>query len=270
MDIFGQSQSSKSPLNITWGRNAQLTHLSRRFRSSLVLYLTQAGLAHLKSKIRMAILVFLIIWVHQMGRWEMILFYGGFLCADLGFHRSPAPTSVLPTDDSTAKRRSSRAKPVIYVCVFVLGLYLGCQPQKRAGQTPGWATLVAIMPDYVGNPKRYWPGWGAILLVWSTSCYKPLQRLFDNRLAQYLGKISFSLYIVHGAVTHVIGYPLMNISDGILGRDEAIHKAIGFGIGFGTTLFFTVWFADLFTRAVDEPSVRFAKWVEEKSTISVE
>jgi len=245
-------------------------HLCRRFRSSLVLYLTQAGLAHLKSKVRMAILVFLIIWVHQMGRWEMILFYGGFLCADLGFHRSSTSTPALPTDTSTTKYRRSMLKPLIYVSVFLLGVYLGCQPQKSAGKTPGWATLVSMIPDHIGNPKRYWPGWGAILLVWSTSCYKPLQRLFDNKLSQYLGKISFSLYIVHGAVTHVIGYPLMNILDGAVGRDHALNKAVGFGVGSGATLFFTVWFADLFTTAVDEPSVRFARWVEEKCNVSVE
>jgi peptidoglycan/LPS O-acetylase OafA/YrhL len=214
----------------------------------------------------MAILVFLIIWVHQMGRWEMILFYG----ADLGFHRSSTSAPVLPTDDTTTKKKGSRFKSVIYVCVFILGMYLGCQPQKSAGKTPGWGTLVSIIPDHVGNAKRYWPGWGAILLVWSTSCYKPLQRLFDNRLSQYLGKISFSLYIVHGAVTHVMGYPLMNIFDGIMGRENAVIKAVGWGLGTGTTLFFTVWFADLFTRAVDEPSVRFAKWVEEKCTVSLE
>jgi peptidoglycan/LPS O-acetylase OafA/YrhL len=236
----------------------------------LVLYLTQAGLAHLKSKIRMAILVFLIIWVHQMGRWEMILFFGGFLCADLGFQRSSTSTPVLPTDGSTTRQESSVLKPVIYVFVFILGLYLGCQPQKSAGKTPGWITLVSMIPDHIGNPKRYWPGWGAILLVWSTSCYKPLQRLFDNKLSQYLGKISFSLYIVHGAVTHVIGYPLMNILDGAVGRDNALNKAVGFGVGSAATLFFTVWFADLFTRAVDEPSVNFARWVEEKCNASVD
>ncbi|CAD0087591.1 unnamed protein product, partial [Aureobasidium vineae] len=230
----------------------------------------QAGLAHLRSKVRMVVLVFLIIWVHQMGRWEMILFYGGFLCADLGFHRSSTSTPILPTDDSTKKHGIRRFSPAIFVCIFILGMYLGCQPQKRADKTPGWVTLASMIPDHVGNRKRYWPGWGAILLVWSTSCYKPLQRLFDNKLSQYLGKISFSLYIVHGAVTHVIGYPLMNILDGVLGRDDALNKAVSFSVGFAATLFFTVWLADLFTRAVDEPSIKFAKWVEEKCNDSIE
>ncbi|KAG9943694.1 hypothetical protein KCU85_g8509, partial [Aureobasidium melanogenum] len=240
------------------------------FRSSLILYLTQAGLAHLKSKVRMAILVFMIIWVHQMGRWEMILFYGGFLCADLHFHRCPVADPALPTSEAITKPKTSKFKSCIYVCAFVLGLYLGCQPQKSANKTPGWVTLYSMIPDHVGNPKRYWPGWGAILLVWSTSCYKPLQRLFDNRLSQYLGKISFSLYIVHGVVTHTIGYALMNFFDGILGREEAINRAIGFGVGSGAILFFTIWLADLFTRVVDEPSVNFAKWVEDKCNTSLE
>ncbi|KAG9522061.1 hypothetical protein KCV07_g3385, partial [Aureobasidium melanogenum] len=240
------------------------------FRSSLILYLTQAGLAHLKSKVRMAILVFMIIWVHQMGRWEMILFYGGFLCADLDFQRSAITDPALPINGTTTKPKTSKFKSSIYVCTFVLGLYLGCQPQKGANKTPGWVTLYSMIPDHVGNPKRYWPGWGAILLVWSTSCYKPLQCLFDNRLAQYLGKISFSLYIVHGVVTHTIGYALMNFFDGILGREDAINRAIGFGVGSGAILFFTVWLADLFTRAIDEPSVRLAKWIEDKCNRSID
>ncbi|KAK5999472.1 hypothetical protein QM012_005473 [Aureobasidium pullulans] len=239
------------------------------FRSSLVLYLTQAGLAHLKSKVRMAILVFLIIWVHQMGRWEMILFYGGFLCADLDFHRSSTTDPTLPISEKT-RPKTSKIKSCVYILVFVLGLYLGCQPQKSADKTPGWVTLYSIIPDYVGNPKRYWPGWGAILLVWSTSCFKPLQRLFDNRFAQYLGKISFSLYIVHGVVMFTIGFALMNTFDGFFGREDGITRAIGFGVGSGATLFFTVWLADVFTRAVDEPSVKFARWVEEKCNVSME
>ncbi|KAI5236741.1 hypothetical protein E4T43_08406 [Aureobasidium subglaciale] len=244
------------------------TDICCRFRSSLILYLTQAGLSHLKTKIRIAILVCLIVWVHQIGRWEMILFYGGFLLAELGFQRSASPESILPTSDTATKRRSRKLKPVIYVCTFLLGMYLGGQPQKLAHRTPGWATLASVIPDNLGKIKRYWPGWGAIMLVWSTSCYKPLQRLFDNRLSQYLGRISFSLYIVHGAVTHVVGYPLMNVSDGLIGRDNGLNKAIGFYIGTLSTLFLTVWFADIFTRAVDEPSVRFARWVEEKCLTS--
>ncbi|THZ72102.1 hypothetical protein D6C84_10078 [Aureobasidium pullulans] len=240
------------------------------FRSSLILYLTQTGLSHLQTKFRMAILVFLIVWVHQMGRWEMILFYGGFLCAELDFHRSASAALALPTTTAATKPRNSKLKTVFYFLVFLLGIYLGCQPMKSASKTPGWTTLVSMIPDHIGNSKRYWPGWGAIMLVWSTSCSKLLQRCFDNRVAQYLGYISFSLYIVHGAVTHVIGYPLMNILDGLLGRDSAGVVAFSFGVGSFATLLLTVWFADIFTRAVDEPSVKFARWVEMKCNASLQ
>ncbi|CAD0087519.1 unnamed protein product [Aureobasidium mustum] len=116
------------------------------FRSSLILYVTQAGLAHLSNTVRMSVLVGLIFWVHQMYRWEMILFYGGFLLAETDHYRA----SRLPYDLSWHKMASTtridRLKLVFYITVFIAGMYLGCQPQLDAETTPGWITLWNMIP----------------------------------------------------------------------------------------------------------------------------
>ncbi|KAH0359582.1 hypothetical protein KCU65_g9876, partial [Aureobasidium melanogenum] len=241
------------------------------FRSSLILCVTQAGLAHLSTRARMSIIIGLIIWVHQMYRWEMILFYSGFLLAEIDHYRA----SRLPSDplshDSARNIRHDRLKTIFYMTVFVIGVYLGCQPQLDAGLTPGWITLWNIIPGKDREEVRlYWPIWGAIMLVWSTSCSGSLRELFDNRVAQYLGYISYSMYLVHGLVLNTVGYAVINITNGAIGADHTANKAIGFGMGLTASVLTTIWLADVFTRAVDEPLVKFAKMVEQKLHASMD
>lgn len=244
------------------------------FRSSLVLYLTQLGLARLRPAVRILSLIALIIWCHEKDRWEMILFYSGFLLADLDFRRQALATanSVLPTTSSPLSNSPQRQRlwTVLYIFVFLVGIYLGGQPQMHVENAPGWATLYALIPSYVEHKQRYWVGWAAILLVWSTSNSALLQRLFTNGPVQYLGKISFSLYLMHGPVTHTIGYASMNFFWRTIGEDTYMTKEIGFVLAAIVNISSTIWVADIFMRVVDTPTVQFAKWVEEKCIVPLE
>ncbi|KAG9670004.1 hypothetical protein KCU87_g7439, partial [Aureobasidium melanogenum] len=241
------------------------------FRSSLILYVTQAGLAHLSTRARMSIIIGLIVWVHQMYRWEMILFYSGFLLAEIDHYRASRLPSSLPLLEAAATTRYDRLKTVFFMTVFIVGVYLGCQPQLDAGLTPGWITLWNMIPGKSREEVRlYWPSWGAIMLVWSTSCSRPLKKMFDNRVAQYLGYISYSMYLVHGLVLNTVGYGVINIANGAIGADHTANKAIGFGMGLTASILTTIWLADFFTRAVDEPLVKFAEMVEQKFRASID
>lgn len=112
-----------------------------------------------------------------------------------------------------------------------------------------------------------------------------LQRLFTSRVAQYLGYLSFMLYLCHGVVNATIGthfseqgYLLWNTFwevDSTLIAPE--HKALFLsewrGVyysllikGFFWTALVVVWVADILARAVDDPCValtrRIGKWIE--------
>jgi peptidoglycan/LPS O-acetylase OafA/YrhL len=240
------------------------------FRSSLILYLTQLGLSRLKPIVRIVSLIALIIWCHEKDRWEMILFYSGFLLAELDFRRQTlAAANVLPTTSFSLPVTSQRQLlwTVLYVCVFLVGIYLGGQPQMHVEHAPGWATLYSWIPSYVSHEQRYWVGWAAILLVWSTSNSTLLQRLFTNGPVQYLGKISFSLYLMHGPVTHTIGYASMDFFWCAIGDETYMTKEIGFILAAIISIASTIWAADIFMRAVDTPTVQFAKWIEKKCII---
>jgi hypothetical protein len=55
------------------------------------------------------------------------------------------------------------------------------------------------------GPEFYILSLGAILLIFSLSNSRTLQRSFNTEFAQYLGDVSYSLYIVHGMVVFSLG-----------------------------------------------------------------
>jgi peptidoglycan/LPS O-acetylase OafA/YrhL len=250
--------------------DGHLWTIPMEFRSSLVLYLTQAGLACLRPLVRVFVLLALITWVTFKDRWELILFYAGFLLAELGARQVAALVSTGILTGPTTIMKSSRLKiwNAIYIFTFLIGMYLCAQPVFGFEKSPGWRTLGFLTPSFVQYRHRYWPGWGAILMVWATSNMIALQKIFTNSPVQYLGRISFSLYIMHGPVTHSIGYAVMDLFYGSFGWETALSKAGGFGAAGLITLMVTIWSADMFMRAVDTPSVKFAKWLEERCSVT--
>lgn len=223
--------------------------------NSIVLYVTQLGLCRVSPGIRILCLMCLIFLAHQKAHWSIILFYGGFLLAELDVRR---------TERAAAKRKRDRIVwYFVYVLVFLCALCLGAQPERRCEQAPGWATLISWIPAQFEDKARYWTTWGALLLVWSTSRSLPLQRIFTNEVSQYLGKISFSLYLLHGNIIHTLGYGSFEFFWHFTGTATYFRREFGFILAAICVFTATVWLADIFMRLVDGPSVRFAKWLEE-------
>lgn len=114
-----------------------------------------------------------------------------------------------------------------------------------------------------------------------------LQRLFTNRVAQYLGALSYSLYLCHESVNHAIGsryarpgYELWEAYEAVFpspgmgsmspAQAQLAHEALPafrwqywswYVLGYCINTVVLIWMSDLFMRAVDGPSVRFARWV---------
>ncbi|THW08253.1 hypothetical protein D6D25_07955, partial [Aureobasidium pullulans] len=107
-------------------------------------------------------LICLIAWAHQVDRWEMVLFYGGFILAELAVRRDTLAASHT-FDHSHPK--SGLLWSTIYVLAFICGLYLGGQPERQFEHAPGWSLLYSLIPKYIKDWHRYWTGWGALLLI---------------------------------------------------------------------------------------------------------
>lgn len=170
--------------------------------------------------------------------------------------------------------------------LFLVSIYMMCVPEIP------WAIgyLTSITPSRWGSVGKAWQCAGSILCCLSLSLSPPrsaaasqtptqdknlfsnfnLQAIFTSRVAQYLGRISFGLYVMHGLVLFTIGTKLLVTAWNEFEETEDNGQYVN--RWFVATCINTpvaIWAADVFARAVDERSVRWAKiicsWMERKS-----
>jgi peptidoglycan/LPS O-acetylase OafA/YrhL len=136
------------------------------------------------------------------------------------------------------------------------------QPDEHAEGTPGWIWLCSLIPSWFSDKYRFWQTVGSTTFVLAVTRLPILQRPFTTRIVQYFGKISYALYLVHGPVTHSIGYVIKPWAWGVTGSDSKSQYIAGFLLGALFNIPIVIWTADLFWCFVDAPSVKFARWFE--------
>ncbi|KAJ9142347.1 Acyltransferase [Pleurostoma richardsiae] len=210
---------------------------------------------------------------------------------------------------------------VVTISLFLLGLHLFSYPEKQGPETPGFRMLSDHVPEYytrsVDYIQQFWISIGAIIFVVALMYSPPLrsipnsapalpasqlpvstpasgldmpaaapeepflQRLFTNRFAQYLGDVSYSLYLCHDSVNHIVGMRYLRPAwhewaatdqranaleeDGLMGEAAEIRarmqgqyaRAWVMGMLANTIVLF--WASDLFTRAVDANAVKLTR-----------
>lgn len=238
------------------------------FRCSLMLFLTLIGLARVRTSLRFTFLALITWFTYRNDRWEMILFFSGMFLAELDIIRGARrDTSHTPLSPPLAPSRSPSSTPryihqLFWLLLGLSSLYLMSQPDDDFADTPGWITLSTYIPEWFSDKYRYYQCLGSILFILATTHSPLLQKPFNHPMAQYFGKISYAIYVMHGPVLHVVGYRIEPWAWSITGAEEGWQYNSGFVLGSLFIVPITIWAADLFWRAVDAPSVRFARWFE--------
>ncbi|PSR76855.1 acyltransferase 3, partial [Coniella lustricola] len=273
----------------TW-YDVHLWTIPIEFRASMMLFLTLLGTARLRTGLRLGFLALLIAFSYYSDRWEMVLFLVGMGYAELdlirGAHSDPSTTAVATAPPAAAtaaagegseqqqqqqqqqreqqkRHRACALLSRLYWASLALGsLYLLSQPDVNSENTPGWIYLSSLIPDWISDKYRYWQCNGAILFVFCTARVPRMQRVFNSPPVQYLGKISYAVYLMHGPVMHTVGYSIQRWAWEVSGVDGRAQYKRGFVLGAVFAVPVVVWAADVFWRAVDAPVVRFAKWLE--------
>ncbi|KAJ4182721.1 hypothetical protein NW755_010218 [Fusarium falciforme] len=229
-------------------------------RGSMVLYIFLLGTAALKARWRLRFAGFLSAYSLFIGRWDMATFLGGALLSELDIRRSdPNDRTIAPPSVGVGKSRQSglQSTPLRVLVIFV-ALYFLSYPDVGAEYTPGFVFLSYFVPKYY-IPMSGWmfyQSMGALLLVPCILRSPLLSRLLEGRVAQYLGKISFSLYLVHGPVLHCIGFWIMPRLFDNFGR------LTGYAIGYVTLISITFYLTNLWHRKVDVWSMTVGRRVE--------
>jgi len=250
------------------------------FRGSIVVYTALQALARCTRNARLwleAGLVFYFLYIAD--GWYCALFVSGILLCDLDL--------LAAKDDLPAFfERLQPHRTVLFYVALAISFYLGGVPApssniKDLRETGGWYFLSFLKPQAVFDYKWFYLFWASTLLVASIPRIPWLRRFFETRFCQFLGRVSFALYLVHGPVLWTLGdrmYALAGWENDA--RKENIMGWLGkfplpqigpkglevaFLVPHLILLPATFYCAEVVTRMFDEPSVRFPQWFYKKT-----
>lgn len=273
------------------------------FTSSIVIFVILAAFTRLRSRARMAFVLVSLIYVeYQFVLWAMFLFLGGMFMCDLrlelegraaasslqstvigpgsglmlGSRCLDASKHILPLWArqrhenwkespivTKALRRSTMGR-ALGLAALTVSLWLLSTPETGMGAKQTWSyarltsSLTKQYDDHLIVPV------GAVLLVFTIDHAKFLQSMFTNRVAQYLGRISYSLYLVHGPLLWSLGIKMGRFMLALTGWGTPWRYCVGVFMGMCLWLAVVIFIADLTSRYIDEPCVRSTKWVYDK------
>ncbi|KAF0319170.1 acyltransferase [Colletotrichum asianum] len=250
------------------------------FMSSMVVFMFLTAFTRVHNKVRMLFALSLAIYLQWVFvYWGMFLFLSGMFLCDLHLEledrqwrwrtRQPEPEhrDTLPSD-AAVHRTAERAhmsyrilRRGVGLVSFLISLWLLSMPEdmKDAAKSPGYVTLASLVPARFKEALVI--PIGAVLTVLVVDQNPFLQILFTNRFSQYMGKISFSLYMIHGPLLYSLGLVLAPWTLGLVGGGDTEISYI-----FGILLAFILWVpagiyvSDLTTTFVDAKAIDFSKW----------
>ena len=246
------------------------------FRGSIVVYTAVLALSKCRKNARLLCEVVLLwYFMYVVDGWFCALFMSGMILCDLD-HLSD--TKNLPVFFSYFEPVSQG----FFYALFIIAVYLGGVPSHNSDinvlrKSPGWYHLSLLKPQAVFDYKWFYLFWAATFLVASVQRIHWLKTFFETRFCQYLGRISFSLYLVHGPVLWTLGDRLY----AAVGWPKEIHATtlpgwinrfplskagpLGLELSFLLPhlilLPLTLWLAELATKLFDEPSLKFSQWL---------
>ncbi|KAH6692341.1 acyltransferase 3 [Plectosphaerella plurivora] len=270
------------------------------FAHSMFLLMVVMVLAPLRRTVRRAALGLLAVYCLCCGRWVAFEFLGGCLLADAVLHRQE-PHKIgagkLEDEEAAAARKSSNNMPTAgdraglelagSTMLILLFCFIASWPNYNAERTPGISLFHRLTPASMTTEpqgrQRFWSGLAALGLLWAISRLDALQRVLERPVCQYLGRISYALFLVHGPLLGMVQGFVVGRSavgkkgqvaavvggglKGIIGTGSPLQRLLVWVLGLVIMGPFIVAAADGFSRVVDVPVMeaarRFEAWCME-------
>ncbi|EWY91448.1 hypothetical protein FOYG_08552 [Fusarium oxysporum NRRL 32931] len=260
--------------------NRHLWSIPIEFKGSVVIFTAQMAFSRCSKNARLWCetgLIFYFMYIADGSFYSM--FTAGMLLCDLDLLASKG-------DLPRWMARLEPAKEFIFYHLLIFSLFLGGVPSEnrnveQLAKNRGFYYLSWFKPQAVFDYKWFYLFYASVFLVASVPRIFWLKSFFETRFCQWLGRISFALYLVHGPVLWTIGERLY-VAAGW--QNEEIMKNIphwanklalpmsgplGLEISFLLPQLIlvplTFGLADVVTRFIDTPSVKFAAWFYKKA-----
>ncbi|KAJ9612514.1 hypothetical protein H2200_004111 [Cladophialophora chaetospira] len=242
------------------------------FRGSILIYTTLAAFSRCTRNARLWCEVGLIVY--------FMYIVDGLFCADFATGMLLCDLDLLEQSNNLPHflTAMSRYKTILFNALFITGMYLGGVPSYSSditilNESPGWSLLSILKPQAAFDFKWFYLFWAATFLVASIPRISWLRSFFETNFNQYLGRISFAFYLVHGPLLRSLG-DRVYAAVGWVKESHASNIPAWINLlplpktgPFGLELSFwlpqlillpiTIWVADITTSLIDEPSYIF-------------
>ena len=226
------------------------------YRDSLMLFTILAGLSRRSFRTFVISDTFLTLYCLVQGKRDLALFLIGALLA-----RFSVRTSLHGQPPDTIEQWRQTLQKFCYTCIFVVGVYAASLPCCYYGKQTFRLRLLT------GTP------WsevlGASLIFLSVLQLSYLQQFFATSPLQFLGRVSFSLYIVHEPILRIFGWPaIVSLRKRLYGptTGEAEYWSVVIIVWVFLTppvLVISHWYSVY----VDQGAVKFSKWLDHRLLI---
>lgn len=258
---------------------AHLWTIQTEFRCSIITLTALQSLLVLRSRrvryaLSSSLIVFCIIW----ARWDVALFLAGMtMCLldveqdvggslqDVAVH-GPSHVDAAPSRSSRRDGRSQFCFRIAPSVLAVVGLWAVSYPDEKASRALGFGLVSKLCDDV-----DLWQSMGAVTVVWSVGRLPLLKRMLATRWLQYLGALSYSLYLIHYPFLETVGWRLTGLLREYFSTAAVaagITRSLGLFAGdvcaLSFLMFALLWFSDYTWRALDKPCLRFLQWLDSR------
>lgn len=192
--------------------NAHTWTIPVELRGSMNVFLWLFAVHQVRTKWRILMTVGILAhFIYASGAWYAA-FFAGMLTSELDMIYTNGVPVSLPWDPivNFFRKREMIKQGVLHVMLFV-GLWLASQPSSdmhsrdEVMDCGAWNYLNKLIPDPYndGNNTTYrwfWLFWAAWIILVTVGQIGWVKWLFETGPAQYLGRHSFALYLVHGPI----------------------------------------------------------------------
>jgi peptidoglycan/LPS O-acetylase OafA/YrhL len=260
--------------------DAHIWTIPTEFNSSIKIFTLVIGTSMFTSRWRLLIHGTVMVYC-ALQEYRTALFVAGMMAAEIDLiknrysHAARAPRlgSLLadesaPQDTSSLHARFNNGK-IFWSLSLVIGVYILSIPYVEPVTASPYVFFAALLPDSVANKNRLIRAIGAVMTTWSCVHSGIAAPIFNSGVAQYLGRISFALYLVHGMMIRSLGYLViwwLREYTGAITREVTSGGQFAFIwlVGYVVMLPLCLWAADLFWRSIDIPAAQFARWLERR------
>ena len=184
---------------------------------SMLLFVVLLTLSRVRSHVRLFVTLFLMNYCLSCGRWAAFEFIAGMLLAEshlkaaeqrleqqqlkLYEHYDPA--------DSDGDDGMSIWEKAMHWLILLTAFYVSGWPNNQPDYATGISVLDAWTPSAFPHndpttPQKFWFALCAVGVVWSCGRLSLTRKVLESRFAQYCGRVSYAVYIVHGPVLELL------------------------------------------------------------------